>query len=665
MASIDLGHSVVVAAPTGSGKTLIAEHAIDRVREKGGRAFYTTPIKALSNQKYRDLGERYGRSEVGLLTGDNSINGDAPIIVMTTEVLRNMLYGGIGRVDDVATVVLDEVHYLEDTYRGPVWEEVIIHLPETARLVCLSATISNADELGSWIGSVHGATDVIVEHRRPVALDNHYLVGERGSGRLRFLPLLVDGNPNPDGTRYDHDPRRVRGRSSRPRWMTPSRVEVLMLLQQRALLPAIYFLFSRTGCDEAVQACRREGIHLTDHDERDRIREIAEAHTDALGDRDRLVLGFDRWLEALEAGVAAHHAGLVPPFKEAVEACFVEGLVKAVFATETLALGINMPARAVVIERLTKWTGDRHDFLTPSQYSQLTGRAGRRGIDDHGDAVVLWSPWVPFRRVATLAKSREFRLRSAFRPTYNMAANLVRRHDPVEAHRLLSSSFGQWQSAQEQRTGQEGRQRADERPAREQGSLADEFERVLGVLEARGHLSGWALTDSGERLARLYHECDLLLVEALAAGLAEGLDSAELAAFVSCLTFERREPGHGDESELPTVGLAERWRSLDRLWEDLERDEQQARLLPTRRPDPGFATTAMAWATGYGLEEILEEGELSGGDFVRNVKQLVDLLRQVGDVAADPHTARAARRATEDLVRGVVAISSAVFEETG
>ncbi|HET7719888.1 MAG TPA: DEAD/DEAH box helicase, partial [Acidimicrobiales bacterium] len=353
----------------------------------------TAPIKALSNQKFADLRRRLGPARVGLLTGDNSVNGDAPVVVMTTEVLRNMIYASSSALVGLRHVVLDEVHFLQDHYRGPVWEEVIIHAPPGVGLVCLSATVSNAEELAEWITTVRGPCDAVIEETRPTRLENLYLVGDKASPDLHLLPTLVDGRPNPEAHRLDAESLKVqrvqRGRPRR-RYFTPSRLEVIDRLADEDLLPAIVFIFSRAACDDAVRACLDAGLRLTTGEERDRIREIVEARTGGLADADLQVLDYARWIAGLEAGVAAHHAGMVPPFKEAVEACFVEGLVKVVFATETLALGINMPARTVVIEKLTKFTGERHEFLTPGEYTQLTGRAGRRGLDPVGYAVVLW-----------------------------------------------------------------------------------------------------------------------------------------------------------------------------------------------------------------------------------------------------------------------------------
>jgi len=837
IAAIDRGHSVLVSAPTGSGKTRVAEHALALAASSGRRAFYTTPIKALSNQKFHDLGRVHPR--VGLLTGDTSVDGDAPIVVMTTEVLRNMIYAGSDVLDDLDWVVLDEVHYLQDAYRGSVWEEVIIHLPSHVRLVCLSATVSNADEVGEWISIVRGPIDVVTEDRRPVTLDNWYLVDDRRTGELVLQPTLQDGRPAPDGDRFDLAPHeRVRG--ARRRFATPGRVDVVELLADRGLLPAIHFIFSRRGCDEAVTACVRANLRFTDDEERRRITEIAERHVETLTDGDLRVLRYGEWLDALERGIASHHAGLVPPFKEAVEECFIAGLVRVVFATETLALGINMPARTVVIDKLTKYTGERHESLTAAQYTQLTGRAGRRGIDEHGHAIVLWSPFVGFDEVAALAASRSFRLTSSFRPTYNMAANLVRRYDAADAHRLLGLSFAQFQmdaaltrderrladrrqrlaeaedglrcergdvreyaqsiersrrpapagtggvaveralrnlrpgdvfalrgarrhglvvvlsvsnrkggavrlkvldskalirpvgaqdldsapevlgrvelpvpykptnarfqrsvatgldrfaGTRQQRVPSEDRTRSAEKeavrlhpvhecPEREahlralrtvrrlEGeiavaeralrerteSLVDRFDRLLQMLERWGHLEGWRLTERGERLVRLYHECDLVIAEALEEGLFDGLDPASLAGLLSGFVYESRPSGPMLTEWYPDSGTARRASDLLSLSRAIATDELHLGLDPSRSPDPAFFSLAHAWARGRDLERLLAD-DLPGGDFVRTIKQLLDLLRQLADI--DAPCGPVAAEAVRAMGRGVILASGA------
>ena len=877
--ALDAGLNVLVAAPTGAGKTVVAEHAVELALSEGAKCFYTAPIKALSNQKFNDLRAVLGDDRVGLLTGDHAINGDAPVVVMTTEVLRNMVYAESPALEGLRWVVLDEVHFLQDAYRGPVWEEVLIHSPRHAGFVCLSATVSNAVELGEWITALRGPTEIVVEHQRPIRLDPLMLVGDRSAERDHLVPLLVDGRTNPEGHRFDADQHRQRqadGRRRRSRFVTPRRLETVERLDDEGLLPAIYFIFSRNGCDEAARGLLDAGVRLTNAGERTRIRAIAERRTAALGDDDLDVLGYDRWLATLEAGVAAHHAGMIPAFRETVEECFNQGILKVVFATETLAVGINMPARSVVIERLSKFNGERHEFLTPGQFTQLTGRAGRRGIDETGSAVVLWNPFAPFEQVANLAASREFPLSSSFRPTYNMSANLVERYDPDEAHEVLARSFAQFQAdrsvvrlrarqdrlrgelealraepervshqvfdvagyaaieeaVREQRRSRRsgGRaavesslrslrpgdvierrtpkghkllvvlavshrrggavrvratnQRANlvtldagsvgepvvavgrvdlprpnkpqdpkyrriaatalrtvdrsslRRPDREgtdggagrgadhehapdgdPGAVAsgdprdaleahplhhhpdrkallaahaetvrlvrdiDDIEReitrrgaglvarfdaVVEVLGETGHVEtdpveGWRLTPAGQRLRRIYHECDLLISLALEGGLLDGLEPAELAAMLSCLTYEHRSAEPPPEPILPTMAVRDRHRALLAMSKDLHRLERQHRVVPTREPEGGFAAAAWSWASGQALDHILDE-DLTGGDFVRNVRQLVDLLSQVALVAPVAATRAAARSASDALVRGVIAASSAPDE---
>ncbi len=470
-AALLAGSGVLVAAPTGSGKTVIGEFAVHLALRRGTKCFYTTPIKALSNQKYHDLVARYGPDRVGLLTGDNSVNGEAPVVVMTTEVLRNMIYAASPTLAGLEFAVMDEVHYLADRERGPVWEEVIINLPEHVCVVSLSATVSNAEEFGAWLDTVRGHVEVIVEEHRPVPLWQHVLANgalhdlfAEGSDRV-VNPELVrlarnDARIEKSRREFKLDqrphgqlqlarsagPRPARG-GSRPRASAPvPRSEVIQVLRTAGLLPCTNFIFSRAGCEAAVEQILRSGIRLTTPAERAEIRVRALARTGQLPAADLTTLGFEGWLDALERGVAAHHAGLVPMFKETVEELFQAGLVKVVFATETLALGINMPAKAVVLERLVKWNGEVHAEMTPGEYTQLTGRAGRRGIDVEGHAVVVWYPGLDPTALAGLASTRTYPLRSSFVPSYNMAVNLVETLGRDAAREVLQTSFAQFQA---------------------------------------------------------------------------------------------------------------------------------------------------------------------------------------------------------------------------
>ena len=846
--ALHAGRSVLVAAPTGAGKTVVAEYAIERALGAGRKCFYTTPLKALSNQKYGDLVAAYGSERVGLLTGDNTINGEAAIVVMTTEVLRNMLYERSDTLDGLQSVVMDEVHYLQDPYRGAVWEEVLIHLPASVAVVCLSATISNAEEFGEWIRTLRGSTHVVIEEKRPVPLEHHYLVGRR------LHPMHVEQSgalvPNPYVVALDREEVRVRStgrRHGRPRSggraFVPRREDVVEVLEAAGMLPAIYFVFSRAGCDRSVRWLADSGIRLTSRDEAARIRERAEARAAWIDDADLLALGFPAFLESAAAGVAAHHAGMLPVFKETVEELFEAGLIKVVFATETLSLGINMPAKTVVIEDLWKFQGERHELVTPGEYTQLTGRAGRRGIDALGHAVVVYQRQVPFERVAGLAATRTYDLTSSFRPSYNMAVNLVRNYTPEQAHQMLNSSFAQFladrgvvalerakerdrealagyrrhlechlgdfdeywaikraarqmrendqrsqrsartdgvrsalgslkpgdviavprarsggtlavvlavregrptvltddrsffrlaphdfteppsaltriqlprsgstrsaryrrdvaatltalhvrprhgkpravdreverraakldaesrahpcHSCPERRTHERWAERADKlaeqlaaidrRIKLRTETLARRFDRVLGVLGQLGYVDGWTLTDKGRRLTRIYGEGDLLVGEAMAAGILEGLRPGEVAAAVSTVVYEARErtplPG-----TLPTAPLADAYDRLQRLWRQIRRAEDANEVQLCRELEPGFASSALAWAEGAALEEVLEDTEMAPGDFVRNCKQLIDLLRQIEEVA-ETATASSVRHARVAVSHGVV-----------
>ena len=837
--ALDRGDSVLVAAPTGSGKTLVAEYAIEAARQQGQRAFYTAPIKALSNQKFNDLVTHYGKKDVGLLTGDNSINTNAPIMVMTTEVLRNMIYARSEALDGLAVVVLDEVHFLQDAYRGPVWEEVIIHLDPNVQLVCLSATVSNASEVTEWLSTVRGRTVPIVEEKRPVELTNHFVVGDSSSHQVKMFETVVNGAPNPEVAKLEQQStqREVRTsggnrksyRDSAPRkrskFFSPNRVEVTDLLQQQDLLPAIVFIFSRNQCDEAAESCVRAGIRLTDAAQREEIAQIIDARVEIFSDDDLAALNFSKFANQLEFGIGAHHAGLVPAFKEIVEECFIRGLVKLVFATETLAVGLNMPARAVVIEKITKFTGEHHQPLKASEYTQLTGRAGRRGIDTVGHALVLWNQFVGFDQVAALALSRSFRLVSAFRPTYNMAANLIQTHSRQEAHHLLNLSFAQFQSGRDvveiqariarrskerdrlreqakssygniddfrkayqsepdatqieqalsvlklgdmvslpkqgreskaaviatakrangtkitivtanravlnlqagdfdtppQKVGhiklpeqfpltsprfvkevalrvQRTKINAGTRASTGQGhverdhpvtndpelkrkliaaksadridgelrsmedrieksvqSVSAKFDDLVRLMERRGYVSKWTLTEQGKSLAKIFHELDLVIAESLANGFFDGLTPAELASLLSSFVYEFRRAEEPPKPRVPK-SLQSQWKSMKELSDKIGRDEEATGVAAHRSLDAGLMEITFEWASGSELIDILSD-DLTAGDFVRTMKQLVDLLRQLALIAPSTQTRQCAEQAAQSILRGVVAAS--------
>lgn len=864
--SVEDGHGVLVAAPTGSGKTIVGEFAVHLALAQGGKCFYTTPIKALSNQKFYDLRQRYGNDRVGLLTGDNSINGDAPIVVMTTEVLRNMLYAGSGTLAGLAYVVMDEVHYLADRFRGAVWEEVIIHLPESVSVISLSATVSNAEEFGDWLTEVRGDNVIIVEERRPVPLHQHVLVGNR------LHPLF-----EPNGTEVNHvlerlaredaqlgrltDHRGKKGggkkagrsnsRQGRPRtrFRPVSRSEMITKLDSEGLLPAIVFIFSRAGCAAAVQQCAHSRLSLTTVDERETIIDYVSDACRDLSDDDLDVLGYHEFVSALSRGVAAHHAGMFPVFKECVEQLFSRGLVKVVFATETLALGINMPARSVVIERLSKWNGQNHADITPGEYTQLTGRAGRRGIDIEGHGVVVWQAGFSPGHVAGLASTRTYPLNSSFHPTYNMAVNLVDQVGRATARELLEQSFAQFQadrsvvglSRQIQQTEEalagyqesmacdygdfseyahlrrklkdlesagakrrKARKRdevsqslrelkrgdiidvpagrwagfavvldpgvhdddprpfvltasrharrlsnvdfptpvrslasmripktfnarsaqsrrdltstlrhktsgfdherlaahapgEDEDPEQQDirrklrahpchacperetharwaqryfkleretrsmrermtsrtNTVSRQFDRVCGVLDELGYIVGDDVTDDGRRLQRIYSELDLLAAECLRVGTWDGLDEAALVAVLSGLTFESRADD-GAVSQYPTRAIARAAGEMESVLTDLTHLERSQKSQRLRSLDFGFCRAAWTWARGARLDDVLQEADMAAGDFVRSIKQIIDVSAQVADAAGDTELRATARGAVDALRHGIL-----------
>ena len=791
ISAVNAGHSVLVAAPTSSGKTVVAEHAIDVALEGGFRVFYTTPIKALSNQKFSELKKRVGAERVGLLTGDLTINPAASVLVMTTEVLRNMLYANSATMDGLAWVVLDEVHYLEDPYRGPVWEEVILGLPKTTQVIALSATVSNVEELGKWLSRVKEKTEVIVHEQRPVPLKLHYCAASRSNHkrRLEQIPLLIEGKSNPAGKKFSHGGRKRRDAHYQKRFSSPHYIEVIESLRSQELLPTIHFIFSRAGCDAARDRVLKTGISLNNSNEQKAVDEIVFKRLKFKNPDDMKVLKVDEWTNGLRRGIASHHAGLVPIFKEITEELFVKGLLKVVYATETLALGVNLPARSVVLDKMTKFTGENHEFLTSSQFTQITGRAGRRGLDKEGHGVILWSPFVEFREVAELALNKSFYLKSAFHPTYNMVANLMNTRSQLEAEELLKRSFGQFQldnkrNSQQKKLQDTGAQIAllekdlvdlsggkfesctvsalqpgdvvlledgqihailtiadrsgnrrriktinqvgrfsrfasegilndplrlskvdaldhallrnsethreiipflkklftseiktigqirrkifrlkkqihDSEISTSKIDLVDQLAVTGRILELRGLSDGWRLTEAGQLLTRIYSECDLVIVEALKDELFAGLTAAELAAVVSVFVYSHR--GRPDDfTPLKNKKIWERVEAIEKIAKTITDLEWELGMDSKVILDSRYAEKIYLWASGQDLGAVLDSAT-SGGEFVRNVRLVSDLLRQIRTMG-DTELQKVAAESIKTLERGVVVVTAA-FED--
>jgi ATP-dependent RNA helicase HelY len=677
--AVDADVNVLVSAPTGSGKTLIANYAIGRILEHGQRAFYTTPLKALSNQKYAELCELFGDDRVGLLTGDTSVNRLADVVVMTTEVLRNMLLTESDQLANLGLVVLDEVHYLQDPFRGGVWEEVLILTPSAVRFVALSATIGNAAFVGKWFGEVRGETTVITETTRPITLHQHLAVMRRGQPAAEILELLDGERLSDDARHIDNAMKATRRFRPGPRWQgpkstappapfrAPRRSELLQALEREDLLPVIVFIFSRAACDDAVRQCRRDGLLFTTPEQRREIERIAEARLLDFSDDDLHALEYADFIDSLRRGLAAHHAGMVPAFREIVETCFVQNLLAVVFATETLALGVNMPARSVAIEKFSKYSDAGRRFLTSGEYAQMTGRAGRRGLDDEGHAIVCFAQEVALLDVGRVAISHPSELHSSFRPTYNFTANLINHFEIETALEVVQRSYAQFE--------------ADHRATGSRRSLGDQMRARHHVLQELGYAEGWRLNDQGQLLRSIYHECDLLIAECVTAGIFDDLEPAQLAGLLSSFVFEaKRGARSGKHPQTPVkrkknlhdrlgperrLNLSERMHEISILSARVREVEDSYRVPHPKEPDGKFAPVIAAWARGVTLGTVLdladvEIGQTSPGDFVRNAKQVADLCEQLSRLTHLGEVSETAHQARDAVLRSVVAGASTV-----
>lgn len=618
---IDEGHSVLVCAPTGAGKTVIAEYAIHKALASKKRVFYTTPLKALSNQKFRDLGKLLGENRVGLLTGDVSVNREADVVVMTTEVYRNMLYGtSLGAVEtnlrDVGFVILDEVHYMNDEQRGTVWEESIIYSPPVVQLVALSATVANAPDLAAWMNRVHGDTTLIATDFRPVPLRFHYFDGRNLVNLLRRTPSTSDHKQRLDtGTRQ-----------KLKKWEMQPLPEVLVdMLAEKEMVPAIYFVFSRKGCDGAMLSCAH--LQLLTEEEVDRVEEFLNDYV-----RDYPSVADHPHLPYLFRGLAVHHAGMLPTWKVLVERLFQANLVKVVFATETLAAGINMPARTTILSSITKRSDQGHRPLTASEFLQMSGRAGRRGMDPVGHVVVVASPYQTVAEAQALAQAPADPLGSHFTPTYGMVLNLLQRHTLEEAQFLVSRSFGEFLEEQRRKSRPPRRLKGKERKqAQQQETEAvnwQRFVRLRDVLNHYGYLSHDHPTPQGVTAAALRAEHEVLVAEALRSGAMDELTPAQFAAIATALVAEELRPSAWVKA-IPDEMTCRALKRIIRLARDIRIVQNRHRLdVPTRVHSDCSGLTEL-WAEGAEWDDLMGFTNLDEGDVVRVLRRTVDMLEQI------------------------------------
>jgi ATP-dependent RNA helicase HelY len=575
---------------------------------------------------------------------------------------------------------LDEVHYLQDPFRGGVWEEVIILTPPAVRFVALSATIGNANFLGEWFGQVRGPTHIVIEETRPIQLHNHVAVMKRGQTSAEIVDLLNGARLSDEARRIDNVMKGSRQFRPGPHWRgpkssapppafrAPRRSELLKALESDDLLPVIVFIFSRAACDDAVHQCRLDGLIFTTPEQRREIEGIALSRLSNFSEDDLRALEYDDFIDCLRRGLSAHHAGMVPAFREIVEICFERNLLATVFATETLALGVNMPARSVALEKFSKFSDSGRKFLTSGEYSQMTGRAGRRGLDDEGHAIVCFSNDVALQDVGRVALAAPSDLHSSFRPTYNFTANLINHFEYETALEVVQRSYAQFER--------------DHRPSGSKRPLGDQMVARHHVLEELGYASGWKLNHQGQLLRSIYHECDLLIAESITSGVFEGLEPAQLAGLLSCFVFESKRASRTPSAarQVTTkkkramndrLGQSRRGNISERL-NDINATAATIREVETRflvphakEPDGKFATTIAAWARGASLSTVLdladvEIGQTSPGDFVRNAKQVADLCEQLSRMHDLTEVADVAAQARDAVLRSVVAGASSV-----
>lgn len=625
--------SVVVSAATGTGKTLIADYMIDQYLRAGKEIIYTAPIKALSNQKYSDFTDRYGEEKVGILTGDLSINEDAPLRIMTTEIYRNMLLSQDPGLDDLSYVIFDEVHYLGDEHRGKVWEESFIFSPEHVRFLCLSATIPNADEFASWISSIkEHEIHVVAEPERAVPLHHLFYDGQRGFGDFDDLQEwkqrdeetpdyhLANGDKDTYYQDLKHRERNVH-------------IDVIKDLSRKGYLPAIYFCFSRRKTQDKAKRLKGN-VSLLDEDERQQIQRTVRQRLDDADEAVRELNVTHVLRQCLSQGIGFHHAGLLPTHKELVEDLFEQGLVKALFCTETFAVGVNMPAQTVCFDSLEKYDGTGFRYLHSKEYFQLAGRAGRRGIDDVGYSVcVVETSFTEVDKVRGITEGERQPLKSQFKLSYNTVLNLLHHYDESERQRVIKSSFYAYQQ------GSEG---SDE--------MRRSFENRRGELIEEGYVDtttlGYELTEKGLFAMNIYHH-ELLLTEIFCSEVTQSLNHVEILLLVGTMLADER----GDEDfETRQTKVS------DSLHPKLKKNDTVFEYFNENKTHE-FESFLRSWYDGCEFTELLELTSMSEGDIFRYFRFVLDTLQQVRHASMTDELKDKIRHIEEQVDRDIIAVS--------
>lgn len=631
--SIENNHSVVVSAATGTGKTLIADYVIDKYLKEGKKIVYTAPIKALSNQKYNDFKRAYGAENVGILTGDVTINPPAPLLIMTTEIYRNMLLSNDPFMDDVAYVVFDEIHFLGDVERGTVWEESIIFSREHTRFLCLSATIPNAKQFANWVSHVKGHdVDVVVEKKRAVPLTHKFYDSEHGFASLKQIGEWKELDRYPKYYKSLKDKKRAR--EERMATKKKSHIDLLRDLESDGKLPCIYFCFSRLLTEQKSESLKRSKNYLNSSE----IKEASSIIREKLESADSSIreLKTTKLLrECLSKGIGFHHAGILGVLKELVEELFGRGLVKVLFATETFAVGINMPAKTVCFDSLEKYDGISFRYLNSKEYFQLAGRAGRRGIDKEGLAVsVIERRVADVNKIKVITSDDKQPLKSQFKVSFNTVLNLLRNHSPEERELLLKKSFYAYQQV-----GKTGSSR-----------IVASFEKKKNKLLKSGFIykedGSFELSEMGLFASRIYSE-EIIVTKIFCSDKTPQLGEREILLLAGIISFEERR----------NTKFKSKYKKITNNIFDLFRDDREVFTYLKQTPTQKLEQFLMSWLDGAEFVEVMELTNILEGDIVRFIRQIIDLLQQIQHATMDDELRNKVIDLKKKIDRDVISVS--------